>query len=123
MGQYNRGGGYRGSSGLEHVFLGEKDGTTISGYHSWIKYYRDESAGKVNYLGYSRIIKLGVVRHLLYPCSILKIESKLNVMFDFKEHHYRNANEMGRPLQVDRLHFRVGKSRNRVGSGHRLFLN
>jgi poly(U)-specific endoribonuclease len=61
MGQYNRGGGIEGSSGLEHVFLGEKNGNSISGYHGWIKYYRDELAGKMNYLGYMTKIDLGVV--------------------------------------------------------------
>lgn len=61
MGQYNRGGGIEGSSGLEHVFLGEKNGNSISGYHGWIKYYRDELAGRMNYLGYMTKIDLGVV--------------------------------------------------------------
>lgn len=66
LGQYNRGGGYQSSSGFEHIFLGEKDNTTIQGYHSWFKYYRDEQAGKINYLGYLRNINLGVVCiHLL----------------------------------------------------------
>lgn len=51
LGQYNRGGGIQGSSGLEHIFLGEKDGNSISGYHGWIKFYRDEQAGRMNYLG------------------------------------------------------------------------
>jgi poly(U)-specific endoribonuclease len=61
LGQYNRGGGFRGSSGFEHVFLGEKDNTTIQGYHSWFKYYRDEQAGKINYLGYLHKTDLGAV--------------------------------------------------------------
>ena len=61
LSQYNRGGGFQGSSGFEHIFLGEKDNTTIQGYHSWFKYYRDEMAGKVNYLGYLHKTDLGVV--------------------------------------------------------------
>ena len=61
MGQYNRGGGIEGSSGLEHVFLGEKNSNSISGYHGWIKYDRDELAGRMNYLGYMAKIDLGVV--------------------------------------------------------------
>lgn len=61
LGQYNRGGGIEGSSGFEHVFLGEKNGNSISGYHGWIKYYRDEKAGNINYLGYMAKIDLGVV--------------------------------------------------------------
>jgi poly(U)-specific endoribonuclease len=58
MGQYNRGGGIEGSSGLEHVFLGEKNGNSIL-----IKYYRDELAGKINYLGYMTKIDLGGVNY------------------------------------------------------------
>lgn len=46
--------------GFEHVFVGEStrkasDGPTddnIGGYHSWVKYYLDESAGLVNNLGH-----------------------------------------------------------------------
>ena len=61
MGNYNRGGGIQSSSGFEHIFLGEKDGTTIQGYHNWIKYYLDELKGKINYLGYITKTNLGVV--------------------------------------------------------------
>ena len=49
-------------SGFEHVFVGEgkfdrRRGAAaskgeISGYHSWLKFYRDEDGGRVNYLGY-----------------------------------------------------------------------
>ena len=67
MGMYNRGGGIQSASGLEHVFLGEKDGTKIQGYHGWIKYYQDEQAGLLNYLGYITKIDIGVVsRHNNY---------------------------------------------------------
>ena len=46
--------------GFEHVFVGEStrkpnDGVNddnIGGYHSWVKYYLDEQAGKANYLGH-----------------------------------------------------------------------
>lgn len=49
------------ASGFEHVFVGEgrydpRRGAEalgeISGYHSWIKFYLDESHRRVNYLGY-----------------------------------------------------------------------
>lgn len=61
LGQYNRGGGIQGSSGYEHVFLGEKNGNSISGYHGWVKYYRDEQSGHVNYLGCISSTNLGGV--------------------------------------------------------------
>lgn len=67
MGQYNRGGGFQGSSGLEHVFFGEKNGNSISGYHGWVKYYRDELEGRMNYLGYIKKIDLGVSSVLEMP--------------------------------------------------------
>ncbi|MCP5110518.1 MAG: endoribonuclease [bacterium] len=50
------------ASGFEHVFVGEgkferRNGPQetkgeISGYHSWVKFYLDEAAGRVNFLGY-----------------------------------------------------------------------
>lgn len=75
LGQYNRGGGIEGSSGLEHVFLGEKNGNSISGYHGWIKYYQDELAGRMNYLGYMVNLDLGVVS-LSFPTQFL--DSKIH---------------------------------------------
>lgn len=48
-------------SGFEHVFVGEgkfpANGTgqrrgEISGYHGWLRFYRDEKAGIANYLGH-----------------------------------------------------------------------
>nr|CAG4649264.1 EOG090X04MD [Scapholeberis mucronata]SVE93564.1 EOG090X04MD [Scapholeberis mucronata] len=69
MGNYNRGGGFESSSGFEHIFLGELDGTTIQGYHGWIKYYLDELAGKVNYLGYISKTNLGVSSLIEIPMS------------------------------------------------------
>ena len=47
------------ASGFEHVFVGEgkynsrggPDWGKISGYHNWVKFYLDESKGRVNFLG------------------------------------------------------------------------
>lgn len=47
--------------GFEHVFVGEdskgpsaggKCEDAIGGYHSWVKYYRDQQAGRADYLGH-----------------------------------------------------------------------
>ena len=60
------------TSGFEHIFVGEgkydrstnnpKIFGSISGYHSWIKFYLDEQQSKANYLGHNYTIegKLGV---------------------------------------------------------------
>ncbi|NER29965.1 MAG: endoribonuclease [Symploca sp. SIO1C4] len=56
------------ASGFEHVFVGEgkfniRSGNnldnlgTISGYHSWVKFYLDEQNQRVNFLGYKYDLK------------------------------------------------------------------
>eukprot|EP00210_Caulerpa_lentillifera_P007188 g6878.t1 len=42
------------SSGFEHVFVGESDIDTgrVSGFHSWIQFYRQEASGNLDYRGY-----------------------------------------------------------------------
>jgi len=43
-----------GSSGFEHVFVGEwKDGK-VSGLHSWLRYYLLEKSGAITYKGWSQ---------------------------------------------------------------------
>lgn len=60
FGLYQRAPGKQGSSGFEHVFLGEfKNG--ISGLHSWVRYVTEEAKGDLNYLGYTRVLSLGKV--------------------------------------------------------------
>lgn len=61
FGLYQRSPGKQGSSGFEHVFLGEwKNG--ISGLHSWIRFQQEEAKGKMNYLGYIKTIPVGKVQ-------------------------------------------------------------
>ncbi|QGJ69912.1 Hypothetical protein PBC10988_16010 [Planctomycetales bacterium 10988] len=47
--------------GFEHIFIGEDESSPhgapncedrVGGYHSWVKYYLDQKAGKVRYLGH-----------------------------------------------------------------------
>ena len=60
FGLYQRAPGKQGSSGFEHIFLGEwKNG--ISGLHSWIRYQLEESKGAMDYMGYIRTIPIGRV--------------------------------------------------------------
>ncbi len=55
------GGTDRHCTGFEHVFVGEDESSTsapspcadkVGGYHSWVKYYLDQQAGKAEYLGH-----------------------------------------------------------------------
>lgn len=49
---YSRHRGVRGSSGFEHVFLGEIDDGKVKGSHNWIWFYEMEKKGKIDYQGY-----------------------------------------------------------------------
>ncbi|XP_066926485.1 poly(U)-specific endoribonuclease-B-like [Clytia hemisphaerica] len=43
----------RGSSGFEHVFVGEtKSDGQVSGFHNWIQFYLEEKNRNLNYYGY-----------------------------------------------------------------------
>ncbi|EYB93068.1 hypothetical protein Y032_0186g1062 [Ancylostoma ceylanicum] len=52
FGTYSRCNGPDGSSGFEHVFIGEWKSGTVDGQHSWVTYYNFQKADKINYHGY-----------------------------------------------------------------------
>merc|ERR1719509_582572 len=56
---YSRGMRIKGSSGFEHVFLGEKKEGKVQGFHNWLYFQHLEAKGEVNYLGHWESVDLG----------------------------------------------------------------
>lgn len=45
------------SSGFEHVMVGELKGTTVSGFHNWLQFYREEKAGRLRFINMTVIVE------------------------------------------------------------------
>ncbi|XP_064162111.1 uridylate-specific endoribonuclease A [Anguilla rostrata] len=53
FGLYSRNNNAKDSSGFEHIFAGEVKNGKVSGFHSWIQFYRLEKKGLMNYYSHS----------------------------------------------------------------------
>lgn len=70
---YTRGGGIRGSSGFEHVFLHEVKNHEISGLHNWIYYHELEQTPNhpLHFLKLTRQLSLANVKSSLFTFNLL----------------------------------------------------
>jgi len=56
---YSRYGHTKGSSGFEHIFVGEVKDGDVSGFHNWVYFQDQEAEGELDYEGYTKIVHLG----------------------------------------------------------------
>ena len=70
-----------GSSGFEHVFVGESKSRKISGFHGWIYFYQEEQNGNLDYYGYQKSVNLGSNMHLVQASLNWKGVIKSSSMF------------------------------------------
>lgn len=56
FGFYSRGTGALGSSGFEHVFLGETRSSTVLGLHGWLYFHYQETVGLLDYRAHRQFV-------------------------------------------------------------------
>ncbi|CAK1602133.1 unnamed protein product [Parnassius mnemosyne] len=82
FGLYSRGKGKISSSGFEHVFVSELKNGEVSGLHNWIYFSKEETANRINYLGYLKYVEIndkGVV--MKFHFNQQGVDKPVNSMF------------------------------------------
>ncbi|KAK2716813.1 hypothetical protein QYM36_007081, partial [Artemia franciscana] len=80
--RFSRSRGSLGSSGFEHIFLGEVKNAEPSGFHSWLYFKQQEEVGSLDYLGFIRSAKLSGKASLLeLPLKWKGMYKPVNSMF------------------------------------------
>jgi hypothetical protein len=114
FGMYSRAPGSQGSSGFEHVFLGEqKNG--ISGLHSWLRYNQEEASGNMEYLGFIKTVNVGRVGFTLNQQKSDHVTNHIAA-----GRFNGNAHEVEGHLQAGQFHFDRRKPRTGDGAVHHL---
>ena len=62
-----------GSSGFEHIFVGEVKNGKVTGFHGWINFYLEESVGNLDYFGYISKVDFGNVSWPFFMISAILI--------------------------------------------------
>ena len=76
---YSRGKRIKGSSGFEHVFLGEKKNGAVQGFHNWLYFNHLEQMGEVNFFHLMMMIVM-VTMTMSVNMILIKLRMLMMVM-------------------------------------------